>query len=111
MKPNLIVSSIIAAVAVAVSASTAVAAPATYARCGTVAVGGTTWMVGAAGISCANARTLIHKLGTMPTPTLPNLYYHGTYLGMRCLGGKRGVHGIECVGANGRHTVVAVAKR
>jgi hypothetical protein len=109
MKHRIASSIVVAAAVLAVSASTAAAASTVYAQCGTVTARGTTWMVGAAGITCAKARALVRELGAKPTPTLPNLYYHGTYLGMRCLGGKGSVHGIECVG--GGHTVVAVAKR
>jgi hypothetical protein len=98
----------IAAGAFATGAS---AAPASLAKCGTVIAGGAAWQVAAAGLSCSNARSLVKKLAAMPTPTVPNIYYPGTHLGMRCLGGKKnGARGIECVTTDGRRSIVAGTK-
>lgn len=80
-------------------------------RCGAVASGGAAWQVTASSaVSCANARSLVKKLGAMRTPPKTHPYYPGTYLGMRCLGAKtNGKRLIDCGGSGGR-AVAAAAK-
>lgn len=111
MKISLSIAAAVIAAAVVVTAGppAAGAAPAALVRCGSVAAGGSTWQVGAVGLSCARARSLVQRLGALPTPK--RLYYPGAYLGMRCLGGrKNGVNGIDCLSRNGRRSLVAVAR-
>jgi hypothetical protein len=102
-----------AAISAGAGSAGAAAAPAAtpvLAKCGSVTAGGTTWQVGARGISCASAKSIVKKLGARPTP--PLLFYPGSYLGMRCLRGKQnGVRAIVCLGANRTRQLVAMAKR
>jgi hypothetical protein len=104
------------AVATAVAASAAAGALAATRhiaaihRCGTLSAGGATWQVSASSsVSCTNARAIVKKLGSKPTPAAPMPYYTGIYLGMRCLGAKKNGHRlIDCGGTGGR-AVAAVA--
>jgi hypothetical protein len=103
MTMSLRISLAVAAAGLAFAAASATAAPTALTNCGSVRAGHTTWQVSAVGIACVSARSLVKKLGAMPTPprTLP--YYPGTFLGMRCLGGKaNGKKAIDCGGTGGK---------
>src|SRR5260221_14170316 len=84
-------------------------------NCGTVVAAGKTWRVSAAGVSCADARTLVRKLAPKAVRAGVN---HATYLGLSCYlatkpGGasaKAPQSGIQCVGAQGRKSVMAFAR-
>ena len=112
-KRALVMVAVLAAVA-AGAAGTAGGAPRTamaLQRCGVVAAGGATWEVSASSIvSCANARSIVKKLGAKATPPVTLPYYSGIYLGMRCLGANKNGHRlIDCGGTGGR-ALAAVAK-
>jgi hypothetical protein len=94
----------LAAALLAGSAAAATRSAAAVRSCGTLAAGGATWRVSASSVvSCANARSIVKKLGARPTPPRTSPYYAGTFLGMRCLGAKvNGKRLIDCGGTGGR---------
>jgi hypothetical protein len=99
---RIIVVIVLAAGLAAVAASPAVAVPHS---CGTISVKGKTWTVTAVGLSCAAAKGVVRTLAAKPLP--PRVHYAGRYLGMGCLGGKKGGRtGIEC-GGTGARLIVA----
>ena len=107
---------LLAAAAVSVGAASAGTSTTLVLRnCGTVVGGGKTWSVSAAGVSCADAKTLVGKLAPKAVRAGVN---HATYLGLSCYlatkpggtSGKAPRSGIQCVGAQGRKSVMAFAR-
>jgi hypothetical protein len=95
------------ALAAAIAAGIATAAPAAGRNCGTVKSGGATWSVVTAGVSCGAAKPLVQKLATKPHPSVATRL--GTYLGMKCIEFARGSkREIACVATNGGKSVYGV---
>lgn len=100
-----------AAAIIAGSAGAATRTTTALHTCGSVAAGGAAWQVSASSaVPCRSARSIVKKLGAMPTPPKSSPYYAGLYLTMRCLGAKvNGKRIIDCGGTGGR-AVAAAAK-
>jgi hypothetical protein len=96
------------ALAAAISAAFATAAPAAFKNCGTVKGGGATWsVVAAGGVSCKAGKQLVQMLAKKPHPSVETKL--GTYLGLRCveIAGK-GKREIACISTDGRRSVYGV---
>ena len=90
------------AAAIAVSgASAESAAPSQlqWRNCGALAAAGKTWLIRAAGISCAGAKGVVRKAAPKAVKQTRTRLL-GTYSGMTCSGGKRAStgYGLNCLG-------------